>query len=380
MQLSSLIDEALPAEPTSCIPIAILPGEGIGPELMEACMPVLMAIEDGTPFKFDIEYGGKIGKDAYNEFGTSLTGEVSDFCQRAFQSGTPVFCGPGGHRFVYELRKRFDLFCKFVPLQPFPAMQDTGALRPSAVAGTDILLLRENVGGLYQGSWHTQQEDGSLSAHQAFCYDEHQVTRIMSVAVAAAESRRGSLCVVHKPGGAPAISELWVQVARQCAASSSVELRFLEVDTAAYLILAEARSFDVMVTPNMFGDVIADVAALLLGSRGMSYSFNLGTHGAAVYQTGHGAAYDLAGTQRANPLGQIQSLAALLAQSYGLGQLSDSLRTACNLVLAAGLRTGDIMSPGATLATTAEMGEAIAAALAQELQSPRQATGAASTV
>jgi 3-isopropylmalate dehydrogenase len=377
VELSSLIDDQLPRIPSSRIPIAVLPGEGIGPELIEACMPVLTAIENHTSYEVDVEYGGKIGSAALEESGTSLTGEVADFCRRNFESGTPLLCGPGGHRFVYELRRMFDIYCKFVPLEPFPALQDTGVLRPSAVSGTDILLVRENVGGLYQGNWHTEQSDASTMAHHTFSYDENQVRRIISKAVAAAEMRRGSLCVVHKPGGTPAISDLWVRVARECVATSAVDLRFLEVDTAAYLVLAESRSFDVVVTPNMFGDVIADAAALLLGSRGMSYSFNLGEGGAAVYQTGHGAAYDLAGTQKANPLGQIQSLAALLAQSFGLCELSRALKTACNEVLAGGLRTADIMSTGSTLATTAEMGEAVAEAFAGQLGRAEQAVAAA---
>ncbi|MFU8764507.1 MAG: isocitrate/isopropylmalate family dehydrogenase, partial [Haliea sp.] len=177
----------------------------------------------------------------------------------------------------------------------------------------------------------------------------------------------GRLCVVHKPGGTPTVSALWVDVARECAASSPVELRFLEVDTAAYLLLAEAASFDVVVTPNLFGDVLADCAALLLGSRGMSYSWNVNTAGNAVYQTAHGAAYDLAGRGVANPLGQIQSLAALLHESFGLSDLSAALIIACERVLAAGWRTADILGPDSRLLSTADMGAAVAEEFADTL-------------
>lgn len=377
MRLSTLLGDQQAAALPSRLPLAILPGEGIGPEVIEACAPIIKAIEQHSSFTFDIEYGGMIGSAAYNEFGTPLPDEVSAFCEKSFARGAPLFCGPGGHRFVYELRRQFDVFCKFVPLQPLPALEDTGALRPDAVRGSDILLVRDNAGGLYQGNWHTVNTGQQIQAHHSFSYDESQVLRIVSLAFAAAAARRGSLCVVHKPGGAPAISELWVQIAQQCARTSPVDLRFLEVDTAAYLLLADARAFDVVVAPNMFGDILADAAALLLGSRGMSYSFNLGDNGVAIYQTGHGAAYDLAGTGRANPLGQIQSLAALLRESFGLVELSRALIGACNAVLADGLRTADIMGPTSTLVSTADMGAAVALKLEQhlELQQPAIASG-----
>lgn len=378
MFLSRLLHAREPVAPGAALPLSILPGEGVGPEVIDACRPVLDAIEEHTAWRFDIESGGKIGTAAHAECGVSLTPEVIEFCRRGFARGAPLFCGPGGHRFVYELRREFDIYCKFVPLQPLPALADTGAMRAEAVAGVDILLLRDNAGGLYQGSWKTDREGGHVRAHHSFSYDEHQVARVMNVAVAAAGERRGRLCVVHKPWGTPAISELWVEVARRCAAGSTVELRFLEVDTAAYLMLAEAREFDVVVAPNMFGDVLADAAALLLGSRGMSYSFNCGDGGIAVYQTGHGAAYDLAGTQRANPLGQIQSLAALLRESYGLAELSRLVLQACDNALAAGIRTADIAARGTTVVTTAAMGEAVSRELSDLLRarSRAAATGA----
>ncbi len=379
MQLSSLISSHLPTLASATIPLAILPGEGIGPEIIAACRPIFAAIEKHTPYTFDIEYGGTIGKTAYDESGSALTEDVVAFCRHSFARGAPLFCGPGGHRFVYELRKLFDIYCKFVPLRPLPALHDTGVLRPCAVKATDILLVRENAGGLYQGTWHTERNASSVRAHQSFSYDEQQVSRIISLAVAAAERRRGSLCVVHKPGGTPAISELWVRVAKQCTASSQVDLRFLEVDTAAYLVIAESRTFDVVVTPNMFGDVIADAAAVLLGSRGMSYSFNMGENGIAVYQTGHGSACDLAGTQTANPLGQIQSFAALLNESFGLNDLSQTLLAACNEVLASGLRTADIMGPDSTLVSTTDMGAAVAATFSHHLAAQQQLLSVAQT-
>jgi 3-isopropylmalate dehydrogenase len=349
------------------LPLSILAGEGIGPEIIRACEPVMAAIESHTPYRFDRQYGGEIGKRALQKFGSALTSEVIDFCAQGFARGAPLLCGPGGDRFVYELRRTFDIFCKFVPLQPMPALRDTGVLRSDAVRDVDILVLRENVGGLYQGEWQMEDTPQGQRAHQRFHYDESQVRRLMALAIAASTRRRGRLCVVHKPGGAPAISELWVRIAREEASGSGVDLRFLEVDTAAYLVLAEAREFDVMVAPNMFGDVLGDAAALLLGSRGMSYSFNVADNGAAVYQTAHGAAYDLAGSQRANPLGQVQTLAALLAESFGLENLASAVLQACDNVLAGGTRTADIAASGCQVVATQAMGEAVGEELARLL-------------
>ncbi len=349
------------------LPVALLPGEGIGPELMAACRPLFTAIEQHTAYRFDLACGGKIGKEALEESGSCLTDDVVAFCQQSFARKAPLFCGPGGDRFVYQLRKKFDIYAKFVPLLPLPALQDTGPMRSATVRDVDILLIRDNVGGVYQGSWHLESTAQGRRARHSFHYDEGQVRRIVALAVAAARQRRGHLCVVHKPGGTPAISELWVDVARECVAGSGVELRFLEVDTAAYLLLAEATSFDVVVTPNLFGDVLADAAALLLGSRGMSYSWNVNASGNAVYQTAHGAAYDLAGRGVANPLGQIQSLAALLHESFGLSQIAAALVVACNSVLAQGWRTADIRAPGSRLLSTAAMGAAVAEEFAATL-------------
>jgi len=368
-RLNSLVSKRAPLRLGARLPLAILPGEGIGPELMAACQPVLDSIESHTPYRFDVEFGGKIGKQALAENGDSLTEEVVTFCRRNFERGAPLFCGPGGDRFVYKLRKVFDLYCKFVPLKPLAALRDTGPMRESAVLDLDVLLIRENIGGVYQGAWHIEHTNLGRRAHHDFHYDETDVHRILALAIAAAEHRRGKLCVVHKPGGIPSISELWTDMALRCSAESDVELRFLEADTAAYLLLAEGRTFDVMVTPNLFGDLLADAAAVLLGSRGMSFSYNVGELGNAVYQTGHGAAYDLAGKAKANPLGQIQALAALLYESYGLFDLAGGLLSACNSVLASGWRTADIMKPGARLLSTLEMGTAVADQLASHLGS-----------
>lgn len=357
--------------------IGVLPGEGIGPEVIEASLRLLAAIESATGVGFELRYGGRIGVDAVRESGQALTPAVTRFCADVFADGGAIFCGPGGGRFVYDLRAAFDLFCKLVPLRPLPALAGTGALVPDAVRNVDVLVIRENTGGLYLGEGGTEITGAGTRAWHRFHYDEDQVDRILGLAIRAARLRRGRLCVVTKPAGVPGISELWRARAEALAVDAGIDLRLLEVDNACYQVVADARSFDVIVAPNMFGDVLADGASLLLGSRGMSYSANYSPGGCAVYQTGHGAAYDLAGTGRANPVGQIQSLAMMLGESFGLPAIATALLEATNDVLAAGLRTPDILAPGCRAVGTQALAAHIEAALLTRLAGLPRARAAA---
>jgi 3-isopropylmalate dehydrogenase len=347
--------------------IGVLPGEGIGPEIIDASIRLLAAIESVTGLTFELRYGGKIGVDAVRESGQALTPAVTGFCADVFSAGGAIFCGPGGGRFVYDLRATFDLFCKLVPLQPLPALAGTGVLVPGAVRDVDILLIRENTGGLYVGETGTEVTDGGTRAWHRFHYDEDEVDRILRLAIRAARLRRGQLCVVTKPAGVPGISGLWRSRAEALGRDAGIDLRILEIDNACYQIVADARSFDVIVAPNMFGDVLADGASVLLGSRGMSYSANYSPGGCAVYQTGHGAAYDLAGTDRANPVGQIQSLAMMLRESFGLPDIAQALVDATNAVLAAGVRTPDVLAAGCRSVGTRALASHIEAALLPRL-------------
>lgn len=343
--------------------VGILNGEGIGPEIIQASKPLLDVIEAHTEHRFELRYGGKIGIDAEKETGQGLTEEVVQFCTNIFDDHGAIICGPASGRFVYELRTSFDLYCKMVPLRPITALSNTGVLKPEAVAQVDILIIRENVGGLYQSDFGLEKKSGYRRAFHHIYYDDAQVSRIMQVAINVADMRQKKLCVVTKTGGAPAISELWQDNAEQLAHTSDVEVKMLAIDTACYQLLADAQNFDVIVAPNMFGDVLADGAALLLGSRGMSCSANYADNGIAVYQTGHGAAYDLAGMDQANPLGQIQSLAMMLGESFRLGRLCEEIRGAINDTLSAGWRTPDIMASGCKVVGTRELGQRITEAL-----------------
>jgi 3-isopropylmalate dehydrogenase len=339
----------------------VLPGEGVGPEVIPAALAVLSAAAEGTPYEFSLRTGGAIGREALERSGRYLTDEVIAFSKETFADGGVLLCGPGGGRFVYDLRAEFDLFCKLTPVQAWPEIADAGPLRSAATRNVDILFVRENSGGFYQGKSTTRRENGQIREAQLLAgYDDHSVARILRVACDVASQRRRRVSVVLKISGIPAISALWTEQARQLVGDCGAELEILEIDNACYQVAAEGARFDVIVSPNLFGDILADVGALQLGSRGMSFSGNFSDGGAAVYQTGHGAAYDIAGKNCANPVGQIQSLAMLVRESFGLEDLSERMLTAARAVLAEGWRTPDIAGPDSQVVGTQELARLIA--------------------
>lgn len=340
--------------------VGVLPGEGIGPEVVRVALDVLEALADATGERFEIRSGGPIGAEAQRLTGKSLSDDIAGFCEEIFGAGGALLCGPGGARFVYELRKRFDLYCKFTPLAPAPALKDRGPLRPERLEGVDIVAVRENVGGLYFGEGGRETDaQGRETAFQRFAYREDQVERILGVAAKLAFLRRGRLTVVVKREGVPEISELWLEGVERLRRASAIELEVLDIDNAVYQLIARAQRFDVIVSSNMFGDVLADCGALLLGSRGLSYSGNFGVAGRAVYQTGHGAAYDIAGSNTANPAGQILSAAMMLEESFAWPEGARRVRESLAAVLARGLRTADICADAARVAGTREFGAAV---------------------
>ena len=349
--------------------IGVLPGEGIGPEAVAAALAVLDAVTRASSLRFEVRTGGAIGIEAERATGSVLSPEVVSFADGVFADRGALLCGPGGGRFVYELRSKFDLYCKIVPIQPLAVLGDTGVLRPEARRGVDILVVRENVGGLYLGEWSERRRGALLSeAHHRFRYDADQVGRILRVAIELARRRQGRLGVVVKRGGLPTISRLWEERAERLNADVGLELEVLDVDNACYQIVADAGRFDVVAAPNLFGDVVADTAAVLLGSRGLSYSANFGAPRQAVYQTGHGAAYDLAGKDLSNPIGQILSLAMLLHESFGLGGVRRAIERAIEHTLAQGFRTPDIAAPHCKQVGTGELARRIAEWTALELE------------
>jgi 3-isopropylmalate dehydrogenase len=346
--------------------IGILPGEGIGPEVIRAALQVVAALQPATGINLDIRRGGRIGREAEARCGRALSEEVAAFCGQVFADGGAILSGPGGGRFVYELRRHFDLFCKLNPLKPCPELLRAGRLRARHTRGVDILIVRDNSGGIYQGRWHQSHSptEGAVAEH-TFWYTEAQVRRVVEVGARAALKRRRHMTVVVKDEGIPDISGLWREVASEVARRYDVGCSFLNVDLAAYRLLQHAAEFDVLVTPNLFGDILADLGAVLLGSRGLSFGASFAADGRAVYQTNHGSAHDLAGTDRANPVGQIYSLAMLLRESFGFCRQARWIEEAVARVWRQGWRPADLAMPGCRLAGTQELAERIAAEVAR---------------
>lgn len=335
--------------------LGVLEGEGIGPEVVRASLRVLSALESVTHRTFDLRFGGPIGITAERCCGAPLSADVISFCREVFSQGGAVLAGPGGGRFVYDLRREFDLFCKLSPLKVSETLATSARVKPEYVRGVDIVLVRENVAGVYQGRWSENLVPGEgRSAEHSFHYSERQVRRILEVAARIATSRRGALTVVIKDGGIPTISKLWRGCGEETAAKHGVRLSFLNIDHAAYCLIQHAQDLDVVVAPNLFGDILADLGSVLLGSRGLSFSGNFSSDGAAVYQTNHGSAYSLVGENEANPMGQFFSLAMLLRESFGLEHEAAVIEGAVEQVLNAGWRTADLMAEGCRLASTLE--------------------------
>lgn len=336
--------------------IGVLRGEGIGPEVIDVALQVLSECAVRMKVNFAIKTGGKIGLAALKKSGQVLTPEVEAFCESIFAQGGAVLCGPAGGRFVYELRSRFGLYCKISPVRPLKVLQDAGVIKPEARADVDVLLVRENTGGVYFGRWEEKRDKGDWLASHYFDYRREEVERVLQAAAGLALRRRKILTLVVKSEGLPSISRIWIETAQKIAENSSLRLRTLQVDHAAFQLIQTAQDFDVIVTSNLFGDILADGCGLLLGSRGMCYSGNFGKNGLAVYQTGHGSANDLANRNLANPIGQILSLVMMLEVSFGLADLGNSVRKAIEQTLQEGWRTADIAGKEHVIVGTKELG------------------------
>jgi 3-isopropylmalate dehydrogenase len=350
--------------------LGVLPGEGVGTEVTDAALEVLRALEAAGGRPVMVEVGGVIGLDAERTLGSALPEEAFAFCAGILARGGAILNGPGGGRYVYDLRRRLELFLKISPIQAQHALLDSSPLRPGLLAGLDLLIVRENLGGVYQGaSEEIIQVDGTREVRHEVSHLESDVRRFMGAAARLAQARRGQLTVVIKDAGMNAFSMLWRECAKEAAAREGVTCSAVDVDLMAYQLIERPLAFDVVAASNLFGDVLSDLAAVLLGSRGLSFSGNFTVSGAGVYQTNHGAAYDLAGSDRANPVGQILSLAMALRESLGLEREARACEAGIRRVWDEGVRTADLAAVGETPVGTAEMASRISEAAGLELAS-----------
>jgi 3-isopropylmalate dehydrogenase len=341
--------------------IVLLPGDGIGPEVTLQARRVLerAASLHGIALEFEEALIGGASIDAHE---TPLTDEVVERC-RAAQA---ILLGAvGGPRWddlsvdvrpekgLLRIRKELGLFANLRPASVFPALVAASSLRPEIVEGIDMLVVRELTGGLYFGEPRGIDRNGpERVGRNSMVYSDVEIERIARVAFESALRRRKQVCHMHKANVLD-VSQLWVEVVEEVAKDfPEVSLDHQLVDSGAMFLVKEPRRFDVIVTTNMFGDIISDEAAMVTGSLGMLPSASLGVGGVGLYEPVHGSAPDIAGQDVANPLAAILSAAMLLEHSLSAPAAAAAIRDAVSAVLEAGHRSGDLVLPGEDRAVT----------------------------
>jgi 3-isopropylmalate dehydrogenase len=347
--------------------IAVLAGDGIGPEVTAQAVKALRALAANGP-QFDFS-AAPIGDAAYDTTGDPLPEATAALAERAdavlfgaagtYESDLRPAEARGGHGLL-RLRKRMDLFANFRPVYGFPELIGASTLKREAIEGVDLVVLRELTGDIYFGQPRgIVRENGERVGFNTMRYTEGEIRRVAHAGFKAARARRRKLCSVDK-ANVLETSKLWRDVVTEVGADyPDVELTHQYVDAASMLLIRRPRDFDVIVTGNIFGDILSDAAAMLTGSIGMLPSASLNAKGQGLYEPVHGSAPDIAGKDVANPLASILSAAMMLRQSLGQPDMADRLERAVRRVLAEGLRTADIMEPGATLVGTEAMGDAV---------------------
>lgn len=351
--------------------IALLPGDGIGPEIVAEAVKVLDALvsEHGLSVSTSEHAFGGAGWDAA---GNPLPEETLAACRTADAVLMGAVGGPQyealerdmrPERGLLRIRAELDMFSNLRPAMLAPELADASSLKPHLVAGLDLMIVRELTGGIYFGGPRgIEERNGERVGFNTMVYSESEIERIARSAFDIAMKRGKRLCSVDK-ANVLEVSELWREVVERVGQEyPEVELSHMYVDNAAMQLVRDPRQFDVMVTGNLFGDVLSDCAAMLTGSIGMLPSASLNSKGQGLYEPVHGSAPDIAGQGKANPLATILSLAMLLRYSLGESSNADRIEAAVKKVLAAGLRTPDIAA-GGEACSCAEMGDAVVAAL-----------------
>ena len=358
--------------------IAVLPGDGIGPEVTEEAVRVLRAAASahGCSFSFDEHLVGGVALDRSDD-------PLPEATLRACRQADAVLLGAvGGPNWdhltgprrpesgLLKLRKGLSVYANLRPVAVPASLADASPLRADRVAGTDVLIVRELIGGIYFG------EPRGMTHHvwkriatNTMCYSEHEIERIARVAFKQAEKRSGRVTSVDK-ANVLEVSQLWREVVTRVHRDefAQVELNHLYVDNAAMQLVCDPRSFDVILTGNLFGDILSDLAATLPGSLGLLPSASVGG-AVGLFEPVHGSAPDIVGQGKANPLGAILS-GAMLLDEMGEGAAAQTVRRGVEVALAAGLRTADLQRTGDQQVSTTEMGQAVADAIAVHHQVP----------
>lgn len=351
--------------------IVLLPGDGIGPEIITEGQRVLDAV--ARLFDHSFEFTSRpIGGNAIDDFGTPLPDDTLEACRKADAIllgavGGPKWDDPQAKTRpevgLLTLRKELQLFANLRPIRPHACLLDASPLRRDIIEGTDIFFVRELTGGIYFGSSGRRAHDSGEEAFNEMTYNTGEVERVIRVAAEAARGRRGRVTSVDK-ANVLEVSRLWRQTAARVMAEEYPELDYdvVLVDAMAMHLIARPRDFDVVVTGNMFGDILTDEGSMLPGSLGLLPSASLGESGPGLYEPIHGSAPDIAGKRIANPLATILAAAMLLRHSLKLEAEAAAVESAVENVLNAGHRTADIAAGAASIGTT-QMGELVIAAL-----------------
>jgi 3-isopropylmalate dehydrogenase len=353
--------------------IAVLPGDGIGPEIMAQAIKVLNALRaDGQ--KIEMEQA-PVGGAGYEAAGDPLPAATLELAREA---DAVLFGAVGGPQYdalprakrpeqgILGLRKALGLFANLRPAVLYPELAGASALKPEIVAGLDIMILRELTGDIYFGQPRGRQRtgDGEREGFDTMRYLESEIARIARVGFETAMQRSRKLCSVDKANVLDT-SILWREVVSEVARDyPRVELTHMYVDNAAMQLVRAPRQFDVIVTGNLFGDILSDEASMLTGSIGMLPSAALDANGKGLYEPIHGSAPDIAGKGVANPLATILSAAMMLRYTFKRADMAERIEDAVRQVLRQGLRTADIWQEGTRKVGTEEMGEAVVSALA----------------
>lgn len=353
--------------------ILLIPGDGIGPEVVVQAEKVLNFFSKNTDKKFETE-SALLGGCAYDAVGTPFPKETLDLAKK---SDSVLLGAVGGlkwesleykhrpERGLLGIRKELGLFANLRPAKVFEALADSSTLKREVVAGLDIMIVRELTGDLYFGEPRgvTILEDGSKQGINTMTYNSKEVERIAKIAFDLAKVRGKKLCSVDK-ANVIETTEMWREVVTEVGQKnySEIALSHMYVDNAAMQLARNPRQFDVMVTGNMFGDILSDLASMLTGSLGMLPSASLGEK-YSLYEPIHGSAPDIAGKNIANPIATILSLAMMFKYSFGFAREADAVEQAVANILNSGVRTADIAKSGEVTVSCSEMGDKIVSEL-----------------
>ncbi len=352
--------------------VVLLPGDGIGPEITAVARQLLEAV--ASRFNFNLLFDEQlIGGAAIDATGEPLPAGTLEACRSA---DAVLLAAIGSPRFddlprqkrpesgLLALRSGMELFANLRPVKIVPALIGASSLRPEVIEGVDLMVVRELTGGIYFGQPKGRiQADGEERGYNTMTYSDSEVDRIAKVAFELAGERSGRLCSVDKANVLD-VSQLWRdRVDAMSSSYSGVEVSHMYVDNAAMQLVRAPRQFDVLLTGNLFGDILSDEAAMLTGSIGMLPSASLGSQGPGLFEPVHGSAPDIAGQDKANPMAMVLSAAMMLRTGLKQASAADALEAAVDQVLAKGFRTGDLMAEGCTSLGCKAMGEELLKAL-----------------